>query len=185
MGKRLNKQQGIATGGNYLLAIGINAYKHFTKLYNARKDVQDFGILLTEQFGFLPDEPYSQYLLDQDATRRNILRKLHQLCDLVEPEDRVLIYYSGHGYLNPRNLGYWIPVNAEKEEVGDYIANAEIRDVIKVMPCRHVLLISDSCFSGALLVRDATRRNEGSISQWELNASRWVFCSWQRSGFRW
>lgn len=116
-------------------------------------------------------------LLDQQATRRNIIRALYNLSEEIDEEDRILIYYSGHGYMHKRNkLGYWIPIDAEKGFKADYIANAEIQGLIKSMTCRHMLLISDSCFSGSLLVRD-TIEEEDAFDYWEENPSRWIFCS--------
>jgi len=132
--------------------------------------------LLEEQFGYQNEDIH--LLLNQEATRRNIIRKLYTLSEAIQEEDRILIYYSGHGYMNKRNkLGYWIPINAEKGFKADYIANSEIQDLIKSMDCRHMLLISDSCFSGSLLVRDAIEEEENAFDYWEDNPSRWIFCS--------
>ena len=168
----------ISIGKNYLLAIGIDAYKHFDQLNNAVKDVEDICQLLCSEFGFKNEIPYTNILTNEEATRRNIIRELNRLCEIVQAEDRVLIYYSGHGYMNPRtDLGYWIPIEAERGFTADYIANSTIRDLIKAIDCRHVLLISDSCFSGELLVRDVSNDGGGAYSQWEKNPSRWIFCS--------
>lgn len=168
----------VSMGKNHLLAIGIDDYQHFDKLNNAVKDVEDISALLTEQFGFEKSAPCTTILLNEMATRRNIIRQLNKLCEVVNPEDRVLIFYSGHGYLNPKtDLGYWIPIEAERGFTADYIANSSVRDLIKAIDCRHILLISDSCFSGELLVRDVSHDGGGVYSQWEKNPSRWIFCS--------
>ncbi|MEM1124924.1 MAG: caspase family protein, partial [Bacteroidota bacterium] len=176
----MDHPQNLTLGNTYFLGIGINAYKHFLPLNNAVKDVTDVGHLLTAHFGFSTQKPYFDLKTDEQATRRNIIKAINDLCHLVQPEDRVLIYYSGHGYLNPQTgLGYWIPVNAENEYIADYVSNSDIRDIIKAMPCRHILLISDSCFSGSLLYRDVVRRttDNRAFYDWERQASRWVMAS--------
>ncbi|MEK7255895.1 MAG: caspase family protein, partial [Bacteroidota bacterium] len=164
-------------GKNYLLAIGINDYAAHSKLKNAVKDVQDIAALLASRYAFQPEAPFSRFLLDGQATEKAIKKSLRELCATLQPDDRALIFYSGHGHLDPvTKLGYWIPADAEKDE-SDYLSNSIVRDFIKAMPCRHVLLISDSCFSGELLVRDASRQADGAFADWERKKSRWVFCS--------
>jgi len=168
------------TGNTYFFGIGINAYKDFTTLNNAVKDVEDIGQLLTSKFGFKEKDPFYKVLVDETATRRNIIKQLNVLAKTVGANDRVLIYYSGHGYLDPQTeLGYWIPVNAEKEFTSDYVTNSDVRDILKVMDCRHILLISDSCFSGSLLTRAVINRatNNRAFYDWERKASRWVVSS--------
>ena len=175
-----SKKSSLKTGNTYFLGIGINTYKDFTPLHNAVKDVKDIGQLLTTTFGFSAKTPFYNVLVDKNATRRNIIRQLNKLAKSVEPIDRVLIYYSGHGYLDEQtNLGYWIPVDAEQEFIGDYVTNSDVRDIIKAMNCRHILLISDSCFSGSLLTRAVVKRvaNNRAFYDWERKASRWVVSS--------
>ena len=165
-------------GKTYFLAIAINDYQHFTKLKNAVKDVKDISEILINQYGFEERAPYTSLFLNEQATRKKIIRKLKDLCNRVKPEDKVLIYYSGHGYLDPvTKRGYWIPVEAEKEDDAAYVANSDVRDYIKAMNSRHTLLISDSCFSESLLVRDAQRDIASAYEDWETRRSRWIFCS--------
>ena len=168
----------VKTGDSYLLAIGIDDYVHFSPLFNAVKDTTDVCELLQTRFNFKHEKPHFFHLKNKDATRRKIIKALKQLCAIVKPDDRVLIFYSGHGYLDTlTNRGYWIPVDAEKDEEDSYVSNSDIRDYIKAMKSRHTLLISDSCFSGSLLVRNAGRRTEYGFKKWEAQKSRWIFCS--------
>lgn len=164
----------IPIGENYFLGIGINSYSHFKHLNNAEKDVQNLAEVLTIQYTF---EPANIDIIPSiEATRRNILKKLHEYQDKVSSKDKLLIYYAGHGYLNPKNkLGYWIPVDAAKDEVADLISNAEIQEIIRTYQAKHVLLISDSCFSASLLMRNAQVKN--TSKHWEATNSRYIFTS--------
>jgi Caspase domain len=162
-------------GTNYLLAIGINAYEHFTRLSNARKDIEDIAALLVKDYYFDPQNIL--FLCDEAATKDSIIDELDALSKKLKTDDRLLIYYSGHGFLDGER-GFWIPVNAKRDRVSSYIANAEVRDIIQSFKARHILLISDSCFSANLLVRDATRGNvSGAFIEWERTPSRWIFIS--------
>ncbi|MBK8568294.1 MAG: SUMF1/EgtB/PvdO family nonheme iron enzyme [Saprospiraceae bacterium] len=164
-------------GESHFLGIGVNAYQHFDKLKNAANDVQDLARLLADRYGFLYQE--DNFLLNEAATRSNILKALRRFAEdkSIQPHDRLLIYYSGHGYWDEHTKsGFWIPCNAEEGEVEDFVPNSRVQEIIKSISCRHILLISDSCFSGSLLVRGG-KNAEGAFEDWERNKSRWVFAS--------
>lgn len=163
-------------GKNYLLGIGIDHYQNFIPLKNAVKDVQDVSNILVTKYDFHQEDV--KLLLNENATRENIIEELNQLSRVVGENDKILIYYSGHGYLNEENnRGYWIPIEGEKNKSSTFVANANLRDYVKSIRSRHTLLISDSCFSGSLLVRDATRQVSGAFETWEARKSRYVFAS--------
>jgi hypothetical protein len=92
-------------------------------------------------------------LLDQQATRVNIVNGMYDLtrANNLAPEDSLLIYFSGHGQFDANEDAYWAPWDSKPNDIASWIPNSTIRDLIKNMKCRHVLLISDSCFSGALI----------------------------------
>ena len=161
-------------GTNYFFGIGINTYENFNKLFNARKDVEDIANVLIENYYF--ERKNVLLLSDQQATKENIIDELDDLGKKLKPDDRLLIYYSGHGHLEGKR-GFWIPVNAIRDKVSSYISSADVRDIIQSINARHILLISDSCFSASLLVRDTTRDINATLLDWERNPSRWVFIS--------
>lgn len=136
----------VKQGKNHLFAIGIDSYQFFTPLRNARKDIEDLARVLVDQYAFEAED--IQLICDQEATKDNIIDKLDGLRRKVEPGDKLLIYYSGHGYTDT-DRGFWIPVDAEPSRVSSYLANAEVRDIIQSIKARHILLLSDSCFSAS------------------------------------
>ncbi len=162
-------------GKSWFFGIGINAYEHFSNLNNAVKDVKDVITLLQDQYDLGPERVIT--LFDEEATRDNIIDKLDDLVELVGPEDKLLLYYSGHGSLNKRtNLAYWIPQDAKRRRTSGYIPNSTIRDYIKAINSFHTLLISDSCFSGTLFVRGAARSDE-AVEELARRRSRWGLVS--------
>ncbi len=168
----------VPKGINKILAIGINNYVHLPKLKNATKDVGDITDVLVERYDFKKENV--TFLLDEKATRSNIINTLYRLTNTsaLGPNDSLIIYYSGHGYLDDNGDGYWIPVDADVDDHASYIPNIDIRNQIKNMKCRHVLLVSDSCFSGSLLYRDsgiASIRRD--IIELDSKPSRWMFTS--------
>lgn len=167
----------VPSGKSWFLGIGIDKYSHFTPLNNAVKDVNDIRNLLIEKYDF--EISNTELLCNEDATRSNIIEKLSEY-DQLPPEDRLLIYYSGHGHVigsGKTQKGFWIPVDAANGKIAGYINNVEIRDWIKDYLVRHLLLISDSCFSQSLITRSANKSISGTFARWDSRRSRFVFSS--------
>lgn len=164
-----------ATGRSYLLLIGIDAYSHFDPLHNAVKDVTDFLELAVSRYQF--EKKQAEVLLNADATQQNIIDALDRLSEVVEEKDNVILYFSGHGTLDQRKRGYWLPVDAQPGLKGRYIFNSVIRDYIADIRSRHTLLIVDSCFSGSMTKQatdaaDFSQRVEHLPSRWLLTSGR-------------
>jgi tetratricopeptide (TPR) repeat protein len=139
--------------------IGIDDYENWQKLQYAAHDAQGVKDALIQKYNFKPDHVFT--LLNGQATRQNILSLLgDKLGDpkLVQREDRVLVFYAGHGatrkLASGRELGYIIPVDAGLTDYeGSAISMTNFQDISEAIPAKHVLFIMDSCYSGLALTR--------------------------------
>jgi TonB family protein len=168
----------VPSGRKFLFGIGINAYQHLRPLRNAVKDLEDLTKVLLERYDF--DESRLKLLKNEQATRNNIINTLYDLTnsDLLSADDSLLIYFSGHGVLDKNQEGYWVPVESERGDIGSFIPNLVVQSKIKNMKCRHVLLISDSCFSGSLLARSDSFVDDTIVADaLESRKSRWIITS--------
>jgi uncharacterized caspase-like protein len=128
-----------------------------TNLHTARDDAEAVARLLKTKYGFK-----TNLLLDAD--RYAILSMLNKLMQELTEEDNLLIYYAGHGELDKVNLrGYWLPVDAEQDSSTNWISNVTVTDMLNVMSAKHVLVVADSCYSGAL-TRSSVPRLQVGIS---------------------
>ena len=79
----------------------------------------------------------------------------YSLNDKVKENDSLFLFYAGHGHLDTKltKKGSWIPVDGGEDELyqENWISNDVIRSVLDNLKSKHVLLISDSCFSGDIL----------------------------------
>jgi len=141
-----------SAGAYYALIIGINAYQHENHLQTAVADAKAIDELLRQRYGF-----QTNLLLDGDATRDNILGAFGQYRRTLNENDSFLIYYAGHG-IRDGDKAYWLPVNADPDSSAHWIISDEVAKSVSVLPSRHVLLVSNSCFSGGLSRGDAPRR---------------------------
>ena len=144
-------QAGAHNGNYYALIIGINQYPSGTpQLKTAVNDAQAVGRLLHDTYGF-----QVQYLLDKGATRFKILEAIKKFRNTLNEDDNLLIYYGGHGhYDKDADKAYWLPVDAESAASPNVIMADDLTSEIRALPSRHLLIVSDSCYSGDLS-RDA------------------------------
>lgn len=156
-------------GKNYALFIGINEYNEWPKLYNPTVDCNLVANVLMSQYQFSPANV--KFLFNEDATRKNILKKLYEMVSTLTADDNLVIYYAGHGiYDSTSHIGYWVPVDAEKGDISGYITNSEVRDFIRGIPCFHTLVMADACFAGALLTARAYEPQENAKSRWVITS---------------
>jgi len=163
-------------GENRLLVIGIDEYSdtRYKRIHNAKRDVDRFTKVLQDRYGFTLAQPP---ILDEDATRENITDALTNLEATGFKDDNLVIYFAGHGEQHPiSHIGYWVPIDGVNKS-SNFIFNSTIIDIIKGIPAKHILLISDSCFAGTFLTQ--TRSSGRILTDEELEQldSRWILVS--------
>jgi Flp pilus assembly protein TadD len=132
----------------YALIIGNNAYQALPKLKTAEGDAQAVADILRDQYGFQPT-------LLLNATRQQIITALNGYRRELDENANLLIYYAGHGYNDSEvDKAYWLPVDARLEDNANWISADDITTDTKAIHAHHILIISDSCYSGTI-VRDA------------------------------
>lgn len=131
-------------GRYYALVIGNNAYTSIPKLKTAEADAREVAALLKDSYGF-----ETRLLLN--ATRQQIMAAFTSYRRELTPDANLLVYYAGHG-INDKDAdkAYWLPVDATLDDQSNWIIADEITTALKVIPAKHVLVISDSCYSGTL-----------------------------------
>ncbi|MDX6384407.1 MAG: hypothetical protein QOK48_1980, partial [Blastocatellia bacterium] len=177
-------------GTAYILAIGVNAYSN--SQYNLKYAVADataFGEEVRRQQQQIGN--YEQVevapLLDQEATKENIVRALKRLAGVQEtwpadvpaalaklkatqPEDAVFVYFAGHGtahgqrfYLLTHDLGYSgerTKLDAEGLQtiLEHGISDEELERAVEGIDADKFLMVIDACNSGQALEAEEQRR---------------------------
>jgi Tfp pilus assembly protein PilF len=132
----------------HALVIGINEYQNLNKLKTAESDAKEVAALLEGRFGF-------KVKLLLNATRQQILSELNNYRRDLGENASLLIYYAGHGYNDSEvDKAYWLPADARADDNSNWISADDITTNTKGIHARHVLIVSDSCYSGTI-VRDA------------------------------
>ncbi len=142
--KRINPLKGADIGRYHALIIGNQDYDTLPDLDTAIADAEAVAKILREKFDY-------KVTLLRNANRYQVLSALNKLRKQLTEKDNLLVYYAGHGELDRVNLrGHWLPVDAEAHNTANWISNVSITDILNAMSVRHVLLVADSCYSGAL-----------------------------------
>ncbi len=156
------------TFGNFhAIIIGNNNYTQYPQLKTAVNDAKSVAEVLTNKYGFK-----TTTLIN--ANRFMILATLNRLSKVLDENDNLLVYYAGHGELaTNKDIGYWLPVDADRNDKRKWIPNSAISDVISAIPAKRVLVVADSCYSGSL--------TRSSLAQLDTNVSEVERLTWLRA----
>jgi uncharacterized caspase-like protein len=150
-------------GRYYALIIGNNNYRKVPALETPVNDAKKVAQLLTQKYGFK-----TQLLLN--ASRYQILSALNKLRANLTAQDNLLIYYAGHGELDKVNMrGHWLPIDAESDNTANWISTVAITDILNAMSIKHIMVVADSCYSGAM-TRNSLPRIESGYSKTQQKA---------------
>jgi len=150
----------ISFAENRALLVGINNYPHVSPdLIGSLTDVDNIYKLALNNMGF-KQEQITRLKADK-ATKRNIISRIkNELIDKTSAGDRVLFYYSGHGYqIKDRNGDEidsldetLVPVDTGKDGniESNMITDDELGSLFDQITDRKVTIIIDSCHSGTI-----------------------------------
>lgn len=175
----------------YLITVGLNSYANgrFNLKY-AAPDANDFRdeVRLNEEkllgrFAHVEMVP----LLDEEATKANILAALHRLggseeplpatapaslakLKAAQPEDAVVLFFAGHGlaylgsfYMLPHDLGYAGPRRPINQAgimsiLTHSVSDRELELAFERVGAAQILFVIDACESGQALEAEEKRR---------------------------
>ena len=170
---------------SWALLIGINEYQYETPLHYAVEDAKEMKRLLSEKLDF-PDENIT-ILLDSAATLQGIKRSMEDLENKTSKNDRVLIYFGGHGKTKSLPLGgemgFLIPVNGKSSNLlSTSLAMSEMKQYSKSIPAKDILFLMDACYSGLMGIESMglDLNDNLSLDQLAAGGSRTVITAGQK-----
>lgn len=116
----------------------------FNNLKNPLKDAQAIEQELKEMFGF-KTYMYANY------TKSQIYETLEDWQSRSFVDDaQLFVFFSGHGSFSEfESKGYFVP-NGDQSNFGSYIDLTSLGNIITKIPCNHILLAIDACYSGTI-----------------------------------
>lgn len=139
---------------SWALIIGINSYPYAPLSY-ARHDAEAIHKAVSEKFNFT--EENITVLLDTEATRSAIIESFLRFTqDDIDPNDRIFVFYAGHGYTykgKRGEVGYLVPVDGTPDKLASMIRWDELTRNADLISAKHMLFIMDACYGGLAITR--------------------------------
>lgn len=140
---------------NKALLVGINKYKiPGADLNGCVNDVTNVRDVLLKYFGFTV--PEIRVLVDERATKKNIITRLKWLVDKAKAGDRLLFHFSGHGSQIRDRDGDELKDHMDEiicphdmDWDGKFITDDELKEIFSTIPKGvNLEVLLDSCHSG-------------------------------------
>jgi hypothetical protein len=133
-------------GNYYALLIYVDDYTYLPKLETPKYDVQTTAKILRNRYGF------KTTIVSNPKNSDELVGVLDKLSKKMTRNDNLLIYYAGHGSFEDRiREGFWQLKDAKLDSrVGWISVKSAVNNTLKLMNAKHILVVSDSCYSGAI-----------------------------------
>ena len=147
---------------SWALIIGINDYQNVDPLTYAVNDAIAVKEMLINKYGFV--ESNITLILDEKATKDNILEGFSKILTKAKEKDRVVVFYAGHGetYKLPSggDMGYLIPVDGNSDNL--YLSSIPMKsiyDIAEMSYAKHILYLVDACYGGLTMNTRGLKKN--------------------------
>ncbi len=150
------KQEGV----HYGVVVGVSEYldQSITDLHFADKDAEAFAEYLRSPAGGSLDDDHLKVLTNEAATQAEVVMALYWLIDVVQENETIAIYFSGHGDVESKRVsqpGYLLchNANAKAYMIGGAIKLQDLQDIITTLSVENkarIILVTDACRSGNL-----------------------------------
>jgi hypothetical protein len=136
---------------SWAVIIGINQYDNMKDLKYAVSDAADIKEMFINKYDFKED--HIKLILDKEATRGNITRGFSKMLKQAGENDRVVIFFAGHGETftapNGGNMGYLIPTDGDLDDLYlTSISMNQLYEIAAISSAKHILYLVDACYSG-------------------------------------
>jgi len=141
---------------SWALVIGIDNYLYAPKLRYAVRDAKAVAEVLINEYGFEKDKVIELY--DSKATRSEIFKAFDRLKNNAKSNDRVLIFFAGHGVTEQlpdgRDKGYILPYDGKMDELlSTTISTDQLAEISQMLRAKHVFFVMDACYGGLIFAR--------------------------------
>ncbi|NND05748.1 MAG: peptidase C14 caspase catalytic subunit p20 [Saprospiraceae bacterium] len=163
-GKKMLKERQEGENKIYALLVGISRYEQFESLKYTDDDAyRIYAFLKSPEGGAIPDEQIN-ILIDESATKRNIMKSLDDLVARAGENDAVFCFFSGHG-IN----GSFLPIDSDGYR--NALTYTEVKDRLQACKAKQKLYVADACHSGSLLASRTTLTESIDMLYTKLNES--------------
>jgi hypothetical protein len=137
----------------WALVIGIGDYQHdqIDRLDYADNDAQSFYDFFSSPTGFSLQADRVKLLLNQQATRENILKEMEWITNHAFKNDLVIIYMALHGIVEQGEL-YFMAHNSDPHNLlASGVKKSDLENLLqRRMKSNKIVWFADACHSGSI-----------------------------------
>ncbi len=143
----------------WAVIVGIERYTSMPNLKYSGDDAHYFhSFLRSPEGGALTDEQV-KVLIDEDATRANILQTMRQVLLQADENDVIVFYFSGHGL-----DGSFLPI--DYDGFNNRLSHTDVKNVLAESQAKYKICFADACHSGALLALKQGLAQQATIDKY-------------------
>ena len=144
----------------YAVVVGVSSYDHMPTLKYTDDDAYRIYAFLRSPKGGALDSDQISILIDEAATRLNIMDAMRNTFAKAGPNDLIMLYFSGHG-LN----GAFLPIDFDG--YNNRLDHETIKSILNESEAKYKICIADACHSGSLLAMKSGSSNSILESYYE------------------
>jgi len=149
----------------WAVIIGVSSYNHMPTLKFTDDDAyRMYAFMKSPEGGALSDDRL-RILIDEDATRNNILTNLNDVFSRAGSNDLVMLYFSGHGL-----QGSFLP--NDFDGFNNKVLHEEINQIFRNSRAKYKICIADACHSGSLLAMKGTTTAKNALEKYYTTLSQ-------------
>ncbi len=144
----------------YAVIVGISKYQNpqFNLNY-ADADAKLFYDFLRSSYAGSVPENQIKLLLNEEATRPNIVKWIKKIFEESSKEDLIIFYFAGHGWAEGQTM-YFLSSEVELDNlIGTAVSQDDVEKSFKYAKARRAIMIADACHAGATKISFGTARD--------------------------
>lgn len=148
-------------GKKFAVIVGVSDYRQSSANLNfADDDAYRFYAYLKSCDGGCVDDENMAVLVDEAATKENILNTMKKLFSQAGPDDMVIFFFSGHG-----SDGLFCPHDITSGG-SNILSHDDIKAVFKSSRARSKVVLADACHSGSI-ASSSSGQSSGGINNYK------------------
>jgi uncharacterized caspase-like protein len=136
----------------YALLVGVSGYTNpdYNSMHYGARDAVAFATVLEAQKGGLFADVQTKVV--DDATQHNVFVGLEWLKQAATSRDLAIVFWSGHGYLDPKQKFWFLTREADIQQLrATAVSKDDLLEYVAELPGKKVLFI-DACHAAAAMV---------------------------------
>ena len=127
----------------YAVVVGVSKYTSMPALNYTDDDAEQVHKFLQSPEGGALPASQLRLVMDEDATRDNIIAVMRDVYKDADEDDVIMLYFSGHGL-----KGAFLPIDYKNKQ--NKLEHSAVQEVFDESPAKFKVVIADACHSGSM-----------------------------------